>query len=184
MIRAVDLNAFWDIIGTARKATGSDSPFHQALTDQLAAVTADRILEYQERFEELHRGLDRWDLRAAAYLIGGSYSDDSFMDFRAGLIAQGHDWYKRAVTSADNLASHPSVKGSGKDLFYEEVTYAALNAYERVTGDADAFYSALDSRAPANDSVVDRGEEFDISDKQQLLLRLPKLAAHYSGGQA
>lgn len=176
----MDLTVFWDIIGSARKAAGSDSPFHQALTDQLANLSADSILEYQERFEELHQSLDRWDLRAASYLIGGGYSDESFMDFRAGLVAQGCDWYQSALASADNLAAHPCVTGADKSLFYEEVTYVALQAFERVTGNADAFYSALDSREQAENTPADRGEEFDIRDREQLRARLPRLAAHYA----
>ena len=40
----------------------------------------------------VHAVLYRWDMWAAAYLIGGGCSDDGFIDFRAGLIAQGLDW--------------------------------------------------------------------------------------------
>lgn len=39
----------------------------------------------------MHGALYRRDLWAAAYIIGGGCSDDSFIDFRAGLIAQGHE---------------------------------------------------------------------------------------------
>lgn len=46
--------------------------------------------------------LYRYDLWAAAYLIGGGCSDDSFTDFRAGLIGQGCDWYEQATTSSDS----------------------------------------------------------------------------------
>jgi hypothetical protein len=44
------------------------------------------------------------------YLIGGGCSDDGFIDFRAGLIAQGRDWYERAAASPDDLADHPDVR--------------------------------------------------------------------------
>ncbi|MFD6821443.1 DUF4240 domain-containing protein [Streptomyces sp. NPDC060085] len=46
---------------------------------------------------------------AAAYLIGGGCSNDSFMDFRAGLIALGRDWYEKATADPDSLADHPAV---------------------------------------------------------------------------
>ena len=62
-----------------------------ALTDHLATLTEQDILEYYECFEKMHGALYRCDLWAAAYLIGGGCSDDSFIDFRAGLIAQGHE---------------------------------------------------------------------------------------------
>ena len=62
-----------------------------ALTDHLATLTEQDILEYYECFEKMHGALYRRDLWAAAYLIGGGCSDDSFIDFRAGLILQGHE---------------------------------------------------------------------------------------------
>ncbi|WP_078992878.1 DUF4240 domain-containing protein [Streptomyces sp. MMG1121] len=42
-------------------------------------------------FDQLHAASFRWDAWAAGYLIGGSCSDDAFMDFRAGLVARGGD---------------------------------------------------------------------------------------------
>jgi hypothetical protein len=36
---------------------------------------------------------------AAAYLIGGGCSGDAFIDFRAGVIAQGRDWYEKVAAS-------------------------------------------------------------------------------------
>ena len=81
----MDIGTFWDIIETARASAGPDRPFHESLTDHLAALTDQDILEYHERFEKMHDALYRYDLRAAAYLIGGGCSDDSFIDFRAGV---------------------------------------------------------------------------------------------------
>ena len=55
----------------------------------MATRTRQDILQYQERFDEVHAALYRWDVWGAAYLIAGVCSDDSFVDFRAGLRAQG-----------------------------------------------------------------------------------------------
>jgi len=54
----------------------------------------------------------RWDVWAAAYLTGGACSDDAFVDFRAGIIAQGHGWYEKVAASPENLADHPAVVGN------------------------------------------------------------------------
>src|SRR5205823_6840092 len=51
------------------------------------------------------RRLYRHDMWAGAYLIGGGCSDDGFISFRARLIAQGRDWYKKA--SPDSLPTIP-----------------------------------------------------------------------------
>lgn len=178
----MDITAFWDIIEAARASAGQDGPFHQALTDLLAARTREEILRYQDRFDEVHLAVYRWDMWAAAYLIGGGCSDDSFMDFRAGLIAQGRDWYRRAAASPDSLADHPAVAGAigrpwDNPLFYEEVNYAASYAFERVTGDEHAFWDALDSRTGRNRGPTDMGEDFDFDDNQEMRTRLPRLSA-------
>jgi len=51
---AVDIGRFWDIIEAARASAGRDRPFHDALTDHLATLTDQEILEYHERFEKIH----------------------------------------------------------------------------------------------------------------------------------
>ena len=178
----MDTGGFWAVIEAARGSAGDSMPFHQALTGILAASTAQEILDYQEKFEEVRGVLYRWDVWAAAYLIGGGCSDDSFTDFRAGLIAQGRDWYQKAADSPDSLAGHPAVaaiagRPGGQSLFYEEVSYAAPYAFQRLSGDADAFYAALNSRGRRSAVPVDMGEEFDFDDEQQMRRRLPRLSA-------
>lgn len=178
----MDTIAFWDIIEAARASAGHGKPFHQALTDLLATRTRQEILQYQERFDEVHLAVYRWDLWAAAYLIGGGCSDDSFIDFRAGLIAQGRDWYDKTSATPDSLASHPAVAAASRrpwdnPLFYEEVNYAASYAYQRVSGDEHAFYDALDSPGKRGRSPADMGEDFDFDDDQETRRRLPRLFA-------
>jgi Protein of unknown function (DUF4240) len=73
---------------------------------------------------------------------------------RAGLTAQGHDWYHKAAASPDSLAGHPAVPGAGhpladNPLFYEEVTYAAPAAFQRLSGDEQVFWDALAARRTA-----------------------------------
>lgn len=162
-----------------RASARRDRPFHETLTDHLATLTEQDILEYHERFEKMHGALYRRDLWAAAYLIGGDCWDDGFIDFRAGLIAQGHDWYHKAAPSPDSLAGHPAVAGAGhpladNPLFYEEVNYAASDAFQRLTGDEQAFCDALAARGP-RDCLPELGEDFDFDDDQEMRRRLPRL---------
>jgi hypothetical protein len=175
----VDAGRFWEIIETARASARRDRLFHEALTDHLAILTEQDILEYYERFEKMHGALYRRDLWAAAYLIGGGCSDDSFIDFRAGLITQGHDWYHKAAAAPDSLANHPAVAGArhprcDNPLFYEEVNYAASAAFQRLSGDEQVFWDALAARAP-RDGLAELGEDFDFDDDQEMRRRLPRL---------
>ncbi|MFJ9844853.1 DUF4240 domain-containing protein [Kitasatospora sp. NPDC101155] len=97
-------------------------------------------LDYDERFSAVRESGHRWDVCAACYLIGGWFSDDGFIDFRAGLISLGREWFERVATAPDSLADYPLVDGSGsvddleEALLQEDANYAALRAYDRVTG--------------------------------------------------
>ncbi|MCX5333301.1 MULTISPECIES: DUF4240 domain-containing protein [unclassified Streptomyces] len=181
----MDTDEFWSIVGTARSKTTEDLPFHEALVDLLARRSPQDILRYQERFDALRDAVYRWDVWAAAYLIGGGCSDDSFMDFRAGLIAQGRDWYERAAAVPDSLADHAEVIGAAADfedrtLFYEDANYCASDAYERITGDGEAFYEAWEQYRAAHPgpgpTEPDMGEDFDFDDDDEMRRRLPRLA--------
>jgi Protein of unknown function (DUF4240) len=71
MIPVVVNETFWRVIAAARAHSGPSEPFHQALIECLTAVAHPDILAYQQGFNEVHAALYRWDMWAAAYLIGG-----------------------------------------------------------------------------------------------------------------
>ncbi|SEG83493.1 Protein of unknown function [Thermomonospora echinospora] len=185
---AVDAEEFWAIVEAAR---ADAAPFHEALTDRLATCTAETILEFEERFDELDGAVYRWDVWATAHLIGGGCSDDGFTDFRAGLIALGRHWYARAAQSPDNLADHPDVLQTATEprrhpVFYEQAAHAAGQAYTQVTGgNSDDFHDTWDRYRTSHgiqDTPPDLGEDFDFDDADQMHRRLPRLAALYLGG--
>ena len=177
---AVDIGTFWNIIETGRA-----SPDRTGLSR-----IPDRPPGHPHRaghpgvpraLREDTRSLYRYDLWAAACLIGGGCSDDGFIDFRAWLIAQGHDWYQKAAASSDSLAGHPAVASAGhprhgNPLFYEEADYAASRAFQRVSSDERAFWDALEARGPGDRlAVVD--EDFNFDDDQEMRRRLPRSSA-------
>lgn len=180
---------FWTIIESARSAAGPDKPFHEALVDELTTHSEEAIFRYQERFDDVHDAVYRWDVWAAAYLIGGGCSDDSFIDFRAGLIALGRDWYEKAAACPDNLAEHPAVIAAVgatdyEAIFYEDVNYAADGAFECVTGGDKDFDTAWTQYAASRECCSghesgDMGEDFDFDDSAEMHRRLPRLAALY-----
>ncbi|MET7366713.1 DUF4240 domain-containing protein [Streptomyces sp. NPDC005566] len=186
----MDTSEFWNVVATARSAVSADKPFAEALVDELATRTRDDILRYREHFDEAREAVYRWDVWAAAYLIGGGCSDDSFMDFRAGLIAMGREWYERAAACPDSLAEHPAVTAAAEvhrdeALFYEEVNYAASEAFERISGGGEDFYEAWAeyraSRDSAEPDAEGMGEDFDFDDPDEMRRRLPRLAALHLG---
>jgi hypothetical protein len=182
---AMDTDTFWHLVDTAR---ATDAPLHEALSDLLAAGGTEKILAFHDRFDRLDTAIDRWDIWAAGYLIGGGCSDDRFMDFKAGLIALGRAWYERAAHCPDSLAEHPDIRhalatGIEEAVFYEEMGYVAPAAYGRITGDEDGFYPALDhyraQHGETDGPSHAMGEDFDFDDAQEMHRRLPHLAALY-----
>ncbi|MFI6257064.1 DUF4240 domain-containing protein [Micromonospora zamorensis] len=188
----MDVDEFWAVVESAGAGldgrTGDDGEaIAAALVTRLAATSSERILEFQELFDQLHDALYRWDVWAAAYLIGGGCSDDSFIDFRAGVIALGREWYERVLASPDGLADHPVVRQAAAEeddgaLFAESVNYAASEAYEQVTGvDDDAFYEAMKAREHTAGGIdearePDMGEDFDFDNDDEMRRRLPRMA--------
>ncbi|MFD0886896.1 DUF4240 domain-containing protein [Streptosporangium algeriense] len=175
----MDQDDFW---ATIERARDLDGPLHEALETILAGMPAEAVVDYRQHYDEHKAALHRWDVWAAAYLIGGGCSDDSFMDFRAGVIAQGRECYRIALTDPDRLADLPLVQASasagddGEDIFYEDFTYAPSHAYKRVTGE-DGLFAAQRERYPRPPEEVDMGEDFDFDDPAEMHRRLPRLAA-------
>ncbi|MDX3226146.1 DUF4240 domain-containing protein [Streptomyces sp. ME19-01-6] len=190
----MDTDRFWSVIEAARVGGPDGKPFDEALVDLLAALSKEDILAFQTRFDEIHAAVYRWDVWAAAYLIGGGCSDDSFMDFRAGLIALGREWYERAAADPDSLAEHPAVIEAATDgvdeaLFFEDVNYVAHTAFERLAAAGEDFneewrrhrsaQGESGDGGPATDPEADMGEDFDFDDAEEMSRRLPRLAAVY-----
>ncbi|MER5950854.1 DUF4240 domain-containing protein [Streptomyces sp. NPDC001904] len=187
----MDIDAFWSVIEEARTAAAATGePFDEVLVGRLAAGPRPEILEYARHFDDVHGALYRWDVWAAAYLIGGGCSDDSFTDFRAGVVALGREWYDRVAGDPDSIAAHPDVAPAADEpdrpetLFRETVNYAPADAFERLTGDPDAFWAASRTVRGTGDgtggAAVDMGEDFDFDD-DEMRRRLPRLAALFLG---
>lgn len=92
---------------------------------------------------------DQWGVCAATFVVWKYVSDDTFSDFKAGLLGFGQDAFERVVDSPDALADLPAIQAiaAGQlDPFAingEAIDAAAAVAYERRTADADAFWDAL-----------------------------------------
>jgi hypothetical protein len=191
----MNVDEFWSLVesGSAGldERTGDGEAIAATMEERLATTSSKTILEFQEQFDEASRALYRWDVWAAAYLIGGGCSDDRFTDFRAGLIALGRDWCERVLVSPDELADHPVVRRAAADadddaVFAESVNYVAGRAYGQVTGDDHAFYEALEARQQVVVAVdearePDMGEDFDFDDDDEMRRRLPRLAGLFLG---
>lgn len=138
--------------GAALADSGRDEHLVEGLATALLALPTEEILDFEEQLAEAKHQAYRWEVWGAAYLINGGCSDDGFQDFRAWLVAQGRDTFRRAVADPDSLAEHPAVRrmaDSRRDgwLGLESLHFAAEETYERRTGDHETFSAALTERS-------------------------------------
>ncbi len=167
---------FWQIIDTACCSDPrSAEDWDQRLTDALAQLPAEEIVEWDHEFDRLAAQAYRTDLWAAAYLINGGASDDGFYYFRCWLIGMGKQIYHDAIANPDSLADVASPKWFAEGIDAEAEIYAAAHrAWMRVTGQPDtAEYPARTESA----ELV--GEDWDFDDNTEIQKRLPRLAALY-----
>jgi hypothetical protein len=151
----------------------------------LIQLPAAEIADFDNTFEDLRAQAGTPEMVAAATLIEhGFLGDDSFDDFRAGLVALGRATFEAAVANPDSLADHPLVReiAAAPDprwLGREDVLFVASYAYAEVTGeDPVTFFdfseSLREAPPPARDTAED--EEWEVLDEAQTRQRLPRLS--------
>jgi hypothetical protein len=158
-----------------------------ALLELLTQLSAAEIAAFDNLFEDLRASAETQDMANAAVLIEhGFLGDDSFDDFRAGLVALGRTVFEGAVANPDSLANHQLVReiAASNDprwLGREDMLFVASHAYAVVTGEDEVtFYDFAEGqradpeRKPEED---DEDEEFwTVEDEAETRRRLPRLA--------
>ncbi|MEU5779757.1 DUF4240 domain-containing protein [Micromonospora lupini] len=192
----MDVDEFWSVVERARAAAGvaanqpqrdgQSSVIAEALVAELMRLPLSQIVAFDQVLNEVVDQVDTWDVCAACWIIEyGFLSDDGFSDFQAGLVGLGRAAFESAVRDPDSLAAHPAVRqisaAEGRDLWIgdEALQYAAQTAYERLTGDDEAFWDAAESAqsasTPSPPSPEPADERWDLSDEDEWRRRLPGL---------
>lgn len=141
----------------------------EALRELLLGCPAETIASFDAWLHAQRARANRWDLWGAAYVMNGGCSDDGFIDFRNGLIAQGRVTFEAALADPEALAELELALDAEDGLFFESLGYVAPEAYEQRTG------GELEGPVP-NDAV--QGEPWDEADLPRLF---PRLTARYGG---
>lgn len=130
------LDQFWNLIENIHLASGGNMDRKCDLLDkQLRQLSLDEVRSFHTHFDDCrHRAYD-WGLWAAAYIIGGGCSDDSFSDFRSTLISMGRRTYERALADPQSLAD---VDYEAVNAHYEGYQYVATQV-ERNLSDGGSF---------------------------------------------
>lgn len=156
----MDKAGFWKLIDESRqKAEADDEAQLDVLGDLLYELEPAEIVEFDQIFSQYHdRAYDN-GLWAAAYIIGGGCSDDSFMDFRGWLISRGETVYEAALADPETLVD---VVGEDEETQVEGYQYVAAEVWSHTTGrDYDEFPVAEFERKHEPSGVVWEEEDLE-----------------------
>jgi hypothetical protein len=163
----VNKTQFWALIEASRNEDRACTEEQiEWLCTQLETFEPDQILAFEKVYLGFFAKAYSYHLWDAAYLLFGGCSDDTFMDFRAGLIAQGQQLYTAILDQPDDLVSLFE-DAEETILIGSDIQYLAQKIYETKTGlDMSLMLELPDNAA---------GEHLEES---ELELRYPKLWTH------
>jgi Protein of unknown function (DUF4240) len=160
-------------------------PVAVALLDLLTELPAEEIAAFDNIFEEQRFRAENDDIANAAVLIEhGFLGDDTFDDFRAGLVALGRTTFEAVLANPDVLADHPLVReiAAANDprwLGREDMLFVASHAYSAVTGEDEVTFYDFAEGLRADDEEEEEDVEVDewsVTDEAETRRRLPRLA--------
>ncbi len=130
----MDVVTFWTMIETARNITEGDIEKQtQLLIESLSQKSEEEILEFDRIMGDMLTKANRGILWDAAIFIHCGCSEDGFKDFRAWLIAQGGETFKRAIENPESLVDVVGAEHRD-DVEFEVFAYIASRAYRHKTG--------------------------------------------------
>ncbi len=162
------LEHFWSIVDRVHQASGDDMEKKcQLLESELRQLTLDEVLSFRAHFTDCLDRAYSWPLWAAAYIMGGGCSNDSFWDFRSTLISMGRETYDRALADPQSL-SELDLK-DGDEMLWEGYQYVSRKVEEALSGGREFPRSRPHPQEPS-------GEPWDESAVAELY---PKLVERY-----
>lgn len=166
---------FWTLLETAHRK--GDDPEEQLewLIGKLAKKPVHEIVGFDFHFNQQYAKSYTSDLWAAAFIIMGGCSDDSFGYFRAWLMFLGKEPYEGALQNPESIL--PYLERMEEDVpEFEDFLYCASAAFEEKTGMDQDDYLDLYWKV-SGDVYVQPEMEFDWSgdDGEGLLKKFPLL---------
>jgi hypothetical protein len=126
------LDQFWNTVERVhRDSRGDMDKKCELLEAELRRLPLEEILSFHRHFNECQDRAYTWELWAAAYIIGGGCSDDSFSDFRSTLISMGRQIFERALADPQSLAD---MEYDADTAHYEGYQYVPTRVKTEVGG--------------------------------------------------
>jgi hypothetical protein len=102
------------------------------LVEHLTSTDEPDVLDFCREFDRKMDEAFTWELWGVAYIVNGVCDDDSFLDFRSSLVAQGQAIYENAIADPESLVLLDKFALDG--MFEEGYLYAPATAYEQPKG--------------------------------------------------
>ena len=153
---------FWNMIGFANERSSNRDEMFIRLHSLLCSLEPKEIVHWYRIYDEYLGLADKGKIVSAAVYINGGISDDSFIDFRAWLIAQGKKAYHNALADPDSLADTKAIQDFAAEVnsndfqpengyvhkpLFEQMSYVAAIAYEEKQGIESDFYDRFNQGA-------------------------------------
>ncbi len=130
---------FWSLIEGATPSEGAGTEEHaEAVTKALITLSSDDVIAFDAWLRGQLMRAYRWDLWAVAYIALGGCGDDGFEYFRLWLVAQGREYFDRAL--ADPVRAADALE-PGDEGECETLGYAASYVYEAVMAEELPYLS-------------------------------------------
>ena len=124
----VDQSQFWHIIESTKPFGEYTIEAHyDRLLEHVCGLTETELLEFARIFHQQLERANTWEISDAAYVINTGCGDDSFEDFKAGLVAQGEKVFEATLACPEFLAQYPYAM---QLIRAESILYLPSTAYE------------------------------------------------------
>ncbi len=166
-------DSFWEFVDEARKESGGDEErFLEVLERGLMALPPNAIEGFRERLDDVLARAYRWDLWAAAHIINGGASDDSFQYFRAWLVSRGQSVFEQALKDPAGLETFVPNDPDWLAEF-EEMLYLPVYVLEQKTGEEVPLPEPLETPEEVAEPA---GEPWDEATVEKLFPGLARQA--------
>lgn len=95
---------FWELIEQAKEENKNFTDRIEVLVTKLSKLSEKQIIGFEYTFREMLAKSAHYNILAAAKIISGHVSDDSFLYFRCRLMAEGNYLYFKAIENPDYIA--------------------------------------------------------------------------------
>lgn len=168
---------FWELLARAKTKGDDQEEQIEWLTSHLAKRTVHEIVAFDTHMHRILKDSYTSRLWAAAYIIMGGCSDDSFDYFRGWLLFQGKEVYEACIEDPELLI--PVLDNMSEDdiLELEELTpYYGQTVYEEKTGnEEDTYFTLYHVLSNERASNIDIELDWDEDDEEGLKNMFPKL---------